>query len=280
MPALPHVAFSRYVPATAATHRSHPASRTMPVHLRCFLLPVLLLSACQDAPRQYDIVKVLPHDPGAYTQGLLVQGETIFESTGLNGRSSVRKVRVGTGEVVQHRPLSNEYFGEGLALVDDRLIQLTWHQGRAFVYDTTDLQHLDTFVYEGEGWGLCYDGNTLYMSNGSEYLTRRDPLTFAVLDSVRVTMDGGPLSQINELECARGEVFANIYTSDWIVRINPRSGVVTAAYSLADLVRDSGRPPTRDAVLNGIAYDSISDTFLVTGKLWPRMFRIRLHPQN
>lgn len=252
----------------------------MPVHLRCILLPVLLLSACQEAPRQYDIVEVLPHDPGAYTQGLLIQGQTIFESTGLNGRSSIRKVQASTGEVLQHRALASDYFGEGLARVDDRLIQLTWHQGRAFVYDTTDLTHLDTFTYEGEGWGLCYDGSTLYMSNGSEYLIRRNPTTFAVLDSVRVTMDGGPLTQINELECVAGEVFANVYTSDWIVRIDPQSGVVTAAYSLAELVRDSGRPPTRDAVLNGIAYDSSSDTFLVTGKLWPRMFRIRLHPQN
>lgn len=247
----------------------------MPVHTRCLLLPLLLLSACHEAPRHLEVVEVLPHDPAAYTQGLLIQGETIFESTGLNGRSSVRKVQANTGEILQQRALSNEFFGEGLALVDDRLIQLTWHQGRAFVYDTTDLQKVGSFEYEGEGWGLCYDGSTLYMSNGTEYLTRRDPTTFAVLDSVRVTMDGGPLTQINELECVGNEVFANIYTSDWIVRIDKTSGEVAAAYSLAELVRDSGRPPSRDAVLNGIAYDAQTGTFLVTGKLWPRMFRIR-----
>lgn len=241
---------------------------------------VLVFAAgCGDISSDFDIIEALPHDPAAYTQGLQLEGATLFESTGLYGRSSIRKVRIGTGEIVQQRALPGDHFGEGLTLVEDRLVQLTWHEGRAFVYDTADLATLGTVEYEGEGWGLCYDGNTLYMSDGSEYLTRRDPATLAVLDSIRVTLDGGPLTQINELECVGDHVIANVYMSDWIVRIDKHSGEVTAEYSLAPLVRESGRPPSRDAVLNGIAYDSSTDTFLVTGKLWPRLFRIRLRTQ-
>ena len=246
------------------------------VALRRALLALLLVSACRDDPRDFEVVEVLPHDPAAYTQGLHLEGGTLFESTGLHGRSSVRKVRAGTGEIVQQRPLPREYFGEGLTLVGDRLLQLTWQQGLAFVYDTTDLATLATFEYEGEGWGLCHDGASLYMSNGSAYLTRRDPATFAVLDSIRVTLDGGPLTQLNELECVDEYVFANVYMSDWIVRIDKHTGEVTREYSLALLTPGSGRPASRDAVLNGIAYDRATDTFLVTGKLWPRLFRIRL----
>jgi glutamine cyclotransferase len=237
---------------------------------------VLLLAACTDSPQDFELIEVLPHDPRAYTQGLHLQGGTLFESTGLRGRSSVRKIRLESGEVVQQHNLPNQYFGEGLTLVGDRLIQLTWHEGRAFVYDTTALAHLDTFEYDGEGWGLCYDGTALYMSDGTAQLTRRDPETFAVQDSVRVTLDGAPLSRINELECVGDFVFANVYMTDWIVQIDKRSGRVIAEYSLSALIRDSGRPLVPEAVLNGIAFDSVTETFVVTGKFWSRLFRIRL----
>lgn len=247
--------------------------------VRGALLTLLFLSACRDAPREFRIVAEYPHDPSAYTQGLELHGGTLFESTGLHGRSSIRKVRPGTGEVVQQRALPREYFGEGMTRVEDRLIQLTWREGRAFVYDTTDLTTRTVIEYDGEGWGLCYDGSSLYMSDGSEYLLRRDPASFALLDSVRVTLDGGPLTRLNELECVGEDVLANVYRSDWIVRIDKGSGKVSAVYSLAPLVRESGKPASRDAVLNGIAYDSATDTYLVTGKLWPRLFRIRLLDQ-
>lgn len=172
--------------------------------------------------------------------------------------------------------LDARYFGEGLALVGDRLIQLTWQEGTAFVYDRATFERVGTFSYEGEGWGLCFDGEALYMSDGSATLTRRDPETFEVLETVEVTLRGEPVALLNELECAKGRVYANVFTTDVIVRIDPASGRVQGVVDASALLSAEERARlTRDAVLNGIAYNPEADTFYLTGKLWPKLFEVR-----
>lgn len=240
------------------------------------LAAVLLLGACDETIQDFTILRVHPHDSQAYTQGLHLQGGTLFESTGLHGRSSIRKVLRDSGEVVVQRNLPQEYFGEGLTLVGERLIQLTWKEGAAFVYDTTALEVERIFRYDGEGWGLCYDGVSLFMSDGTARLTRRNPDTFEIQDTQTVTLDGQPLTQINELECVGDFVYANVYMTNWIVQIDKETGRVVEEFDLSSLVADSGAPPLPEAVLNGIAFDPTTNTFLVTGKLWPKLYHIRL----
>lgn len=222
----------------------------------------------------YELARTLPHDPETYTQGLLIHDSTFFESTGRYGRSEVRQVEIATGRVLRRHALSNEYFGEGLARAGDRLIQLTWRAGVAFVYDLATLEPLHTFSYEGEGWGLCHDGEALFMSNGSDTLQRRDPDTFDLLEVIGVTRDGSPVHSLNELECVGEDVYANVYRSDRIVRIDKATGEVTGELDAGALSRASGRPDHAGAVLNGIAYDEGTGTFHLTGKLWPVVFEI------
>ena len=222
----------------------------------------------------YEVERVLPHDAGAYTQGLLIHDGIFFESTGRYGRSEVRRVDVATGEVLLGRALATNHFGEGLARVGERLIQLTWKAGLALVYDAATLDSLDTFRYRGEGWGLCHDGESLYMSNGSDTLQRRDPDTFDLLGRIEVTRTGSPVRSLNELECVGNHVYANIHRSSDIVRIDKLTGVVTGVLDARALTRASGRPANPEAVLNGIAHDPRTGTFHVTGKLWPVMFEI------
>jgi glutaminyl-peptide cyclotransferase len=225
-------------------------------------------------------VKVLstrPHDAGAYTQGLLFHGGSLFESTGLYGRSSLREVNPETGEVKRKVDLPRQYFGEGLAVAGDRLIQLTWQEQKAFLYRLADLQPAGELRYDGEGWGLCWDGSRLVMSDGSDRLTFRDAQTFAVLGEVRVTLGGRPVDQLNELECVEGAVYANVWQTDDIVRIDPASGKVTAVIDASGLLAPGER--WRAEVLNGIAWDPARKTFLLTGKLWPKMFEVTFVPQ-
>lgn len=224
----------------------------------------------------YDPVRTLPHDTGAYTQGLLIHDGIFFESTGRYGRSEVRQVEIATGEVLRSRALANNRFGEGLARVGERLIQLTWKAGQAFVHDAATLDSLGTFEYEGEGWGLCHDGESLYMSNGSDVLQRRDPDTFGLLGRIEVTRTDSPVHNLNELECVGDHIYANIYRSSEIVRIDKVTGVVTGVLDAEALARASGRPANPAAVLNGIAYDRRTGTFYVTGKLWPVVFEIEV----
>lgn len=223
------------------------------------------------------VVKVLsvrPHDAGAYTQGLLLHGGSLFESTGLYGRSSLREVTAETGDVKRQVSLPASSFGEGLALVEDRLIQLTWQEGRALVYGLADLRQVGELRYEGEGWGLCWDGHRLVMSDGSDRLTFRDPLTFAVLSEVRVTVAGRPAERLNELECVEGTIYANVWQTDDILRIDPATGKVTAVVDASGLLSPAeGRVAE---VLNGIAWDPVRRTFLITGKLWPKMFEVTM----
>jgi glutamine cyclotransferase len=242
----------------------------------------------------WEVVSRRPHDATAWTQGLQLDDDgRLYESTGLRGRSTIREVDPQTGAVLRSVPLSSEQFGEGLALVGDRLIQLTWQEGVANTWDATTFEGLGALDYEGEGWGLCFDGQRLVMSDGSDRLTFRDPTTFEATGSVRIEPAGLAPMRLNELECVEGDVWANAWLTDTIVRIDPDAGRVTGTLDLAGLldqvpltdppgVTDSPLstrlPPATDApdVLNGIAWDAASGTFLVTGKLWPALFEIRV----
>lgn len=224
---------------------------------------------------RYEVVNVYPHDPRAFTQGLLFHNGSLYESTGLNGRSSLRRVDLVTGEVRQQIDIPATYFAEGLALFDRRLYQLTWQSRLGFVYDLDSFQLQRTFNYRGEGWGLTQDGRVLIMSDGTSRLRFLDPETFDVRREVEV-MDGDrPINLLNELEYIRGELWANIWQSDRLVRIDPENGRVTGWVNLAGLLPAADRVSGVD-VLNGIAWDEAGQRLFVTGKLWPKLFEIRL----
>lgn len=220
-----------------------------------------------------EVVEVRPHDPTSFTQGLILYDGSLYESAGLYGSSSLRQVDPETGAVLQQIPVAEQYFAEGLERVEDRLIQITWREQTAFIYDIKTFTQVGTFTYEGEGWGLCYDGAALYMSNGTDHLTVRDPETFAVRAEIPVTQEGQPVFRLNELECVGGTVFANIWQTDTIVQIDKSTGQVVATINAAGLLTAEER--TASDVLNGIVYLPDSDTFLITGKLWPKMFEVR-----
>lgn len=223
--------------------------------------------------KRVEVVATHPHDVTAFTQGLLVHGDSIYESTGLNGRSSVRQVELGSGRVLRSTPLPRELFGEGLAQVEDRLVQLTWTSGIARIYQLDTLELVGEWRYSGEGWGLCHDGNRFVMSNGSTRLTFRDESTFAETGSVEVKLDGQPLDELNELECVNGRVYANVWRTDSIAEIDSATGNVTAWIDASGLLTPAER--NQADVLNGIAWDESRQAFLVTGKLWPRLFEVR-----
>lgn len=249
---------------------------------RCLtILALVAAAACErpaDSTPRPELVRVLPHDPSAYTQGLLLHAGRFYESTGQYGSSTLREVDPETGRVIRMVRLDDEYFGEGLALVGDRLIQLTWKEGVAFVYDLDTFERLDSFPYDGEGWGLCFDGESLFMTDGGTRLFRRDPRTFQLLDARTITLGGVPLARANELACVGDDIYANIYMTDLIVRIDKASGVVGTVFDAAALTAQ-GRPANPDAVMNGIAWDEGSGTFYITGKLWPAMYQVRLPQQ-
>lgn len=223
------------------------------------------------------VVSARPHDPSAYTQGLLLHEGFLYESAGLYGESSLRQVDPVTGEVRRRVSLPSRYFGEGLARVGDRLIQLTWQEGVVLVYRLSDFEKIGELPYVGESWGLCYDGNRLILSDGTDRLFFRDPETFAPAGEVAVKMDGAPLRQLNELECVDGAVYANVYQTDTIVRIDPGTGEVTAVVDASGLLGPSDYQAGAE-VLNGIAYDPAKKTFLITGKRWPMLFEVELVP--
>ncbi|MFW6086689.1 MAG: glutaminyl-peptide cyclotransferase [Myxococcota bacterium] len=224
-----------------------------------------------------EVLESYPHARDAFTQGLVYHDGRLYESTGLVGHSSLREVELRSGRVLRRADVDAPRFAEGLARVDDRLWQLTWHAGRALVWDRAGFEHLSTRRYEGEGWGLCFDGTHLVMSDGSAHLAFRDPETFDVERRVRVTKVGQPVRRLNELECVDGHVYANVWRADDIVRIDPDTGRVTA------VIDASGLLPAEEAadagVLNGIAHVPERDTFLLTGKRWPRMFEVALVPR-
>jgi glutaminyl-peptide cyclotransferase len=237
--------------------------------------PLMLEDARPPAVLSYEIVKIWPHDRGAFTQGLIYRDGFLYESTGLNGRSSVRKVALETGEVVQHETVAKEYFAEGLTDWKDHLIQITWQSGLGFAYDLKTFKSAGQFNYTGEGWGITHDDKRLIMSDGTSTLRFLDPKTFAQTGTLEVTYQGKPLANLNELEYVRGRIFANVWQSNSIVVIDPRNGRVSAQLDLPGLLTAEDRSTGVD-VLNGIAYDARKDRLYITGKLWPKMFEIRL----
>lgn len=243
------------------------------VALALTLAPV---AVAEEAPQLLGVtvLNTYPHDEAAFTQGLLLHEGYLYESTGLVGESSLRKVDLATGEVLRLVDVPEPHFAEGLELVGDELLQLTWRTGTLFRYDVNTFELVVEQQYEGEGWGLCYDGEVLWMTDGSATLFSRDPSSFAVLSSVTVTLSGSPVPNLNELECVNGKVYANVWLTDLIVRIEPTSGRIDAIVNAASL-RSAARVTSRDAVLNGVAYDADRDVFLVTGKLWPVIFEVR-----
>lgn len=272
---------------TAARHRLR---RVVPL-----LLPALAVVACGDdgvAPPTpppdgiftpgvrsygYEVLATYPHDPGAFTQGLVLEGARLFESTGLRGRSSLREVSLESGEVLRRVDLAPEFFGEGLTLYDGRAIQLTWTSRRGFVYDADTFARERTFDYESEGWGLTHDGSRLIMSDGTATLQFRNPDTFELVGATVVRdLEGTPVPRLNELEYVEGRILANVWLTDRVAVIDPQTGRVEAWIDLAGLL------PPEDAagadVLNGIAVDAERGELLVTGKLWPTLYRIRLVP--
>jgi glutamine cyclotransferase len=228
------------------------------------------------------VVRRYPHDPEAWTQGLVWQDGKLWESTGLVGRSSLRRVDLETGVPEEQAPLPPEVFGEGLALVGGRLVQLTWQDGRAFWWDPSGLALLTEKRYDGEGWGLAWDGARLIQSDGTSRLTWRDPQSFAPLGHLQVTLDGRPFGRLNELELVDGALWANVWPTDDIVRIDPATGRVTARVDASALSREAAQLAAgtglRVDALNGIAWRPESRTFLLTGKWWPVLFEVEMIP--
>jgi len=232
------------------------------------------VAAADTAPTwRHEVVRSFPHDAEAFTQGLLVRDGYLYESTGQKGQSSLRKVEIETGKVVQRLGVGNQYFAEGLAAWGPQLIQLTWETNIGFVYDRATFKQLRTFTYKGEGWGLADDGTRLVMSDGTPTLRFLNPDTLAETGSVRVLDGPMAVDRLNELEVVKGEIFANVWLTDRIAVIAPATGRVVAWLNLKGLMQ---APANTDAVLNGIAYDAARDRLFVTGKLWPRMFEIRV----
>jgi glutaminyl-peptide cyclotransferase len=224
------------------------------------------------------VIERYPHQRDAFTQGLVWDDGALYESTGVKGHSSLRLVELESGEVLRRREDESSVFAEGLALAGDLLYQLTWQDGRVFVFRRDDFAPVREHRYEGEGWGLCHDGDDLVMSDGSDRLVFRDPATFAVRRAVSVTLEGKPVSQLNELECAAGAVWANIWQADVIVRIDPRDGRVTAVVDASGLLTAEERAEAD--VLNGIAWMPEKRRFLITGKYWPWMFEVVFDPSD
>ena len=223
----------------------------------------------------YRIVRTYPHDREAFTQGLLYHGGYLYESTGLHGRSTIRQVILETGEIIKRHNLEDSYFGEGLTDWGDSLIQLTWMSNKGFVYSLETCAPRGTFSYQGEGWGLTHDGSSLIMSDGTSTLRFLDPATFRETSRLEVTDGRTPVTNLNELEFVRGEIYANVWQEDRIARISPQTGRVTGWIDLQGLLPGSqGKEPV--GVLNGIAHDAERDRLFVTGKLWPSLFQIIL----
>ena len=227
------------------------------------------------APEPFEVTGQYPHDSAAYTQGLFWADSVLFESTGKYGRSEVRRVDLTTGRVLARHALPSDRFGEGLALIGGRLYQLTWESGIAYVYDASTLALVDSIRYPGQGWGLTTDGKQLIMSDGSDSLRFLEPSTFRVERVVHVRYNDQPIQKLNELEWVAGEVLANVYESNWIVRIDPQTGTVRETIDFEDLY------PKRASyaeVMNGVSLAPDGKRLLLTGKMWPVLFEVRLKP--
>jgi glutaminyl-peptide cyclotransferase len=260
--------------------------RTAALHSVLLLLSTILLPMIvAQSPRvmqskpvpeyTFKVVHVFPHDPAAFTQGLVYHDGFLYEGTGLNGRSSLRKVRLETGGVAQHTDLAPEFFGEGIAILNNEIFQLTWRSQTGFVYRLSDFSPLRRFSYPGEGWGLATDGRDLYLSDGSAEIRVLNPTTLREKQRIKVHEGRTPITQLNELEFVEGEIFANVWQTDRIARISPITGKVTGWIDLKGLLSPMYKLE-EGAVLNGIAYDPKRKRLFVTGKLWPSVFEIQL----
>lgn len=247
--------------------------------MKCIFVWLAFSAAWAAAPEYgYQVVHVYPHDPAAFTQGLEFRAGFLYEGTGLEGRSTLRKVQLETGQVVQEIRIAPQLFGEGITVINQQIVELTWKAESGFVYDQNSLRAMRTFHYPGEGWGLTNDGSQIYMSDGSAQIRVWDPVTLR--EKRRITVRDGtkPIEDLNELEWVRGEIYANVWKTDKIARISPLDGKVLGWIDLKGILPAADRDGVD--VLNGIAYDSLGDRLFVTGKLWPKLFEIRLVPKR
>ncbi|MFZ0826970.1 MAG: glutaminyl-peptide cyclotransferase [Verrucomicrobiia bacterium] len=226
----------------------------------------------------YRVVSTWPHDRDAFTQGLVCVNGGLLESTGLYGRSSLRRVDLLTGRVLQQVTVPPEYFAEGLTALRGKLYQLSWQNQTGFVYDQATFRRQQEFSYAGEGWGLATDGQSLILSDGTDRIRFLNPATFAVERTISVSDHGRPVGRLNELEYVKGEIFANVWQTDFVVRINPATGAVTGWIDFSGLLSPADRDASTD-VLNGIAWDAAGDRLFITGKFWPKLFEVRLEPK-
>ncbi len=223
----------------------------------------------------FRIVDVYPHQTDAFTQGLVFEDGVLYEGTGLQGKSSLRKVELETGRVLHRYDLPEAYFGEGITIYQDMIIQLTWKSGKGFIYNKNDFNLLSEFTYPTEGWGITHNGKTLFMSDGTSTIYFLDPLNLETTGSIEVHDDGVPVDRLNELEYINGRIYSNIWQTDRIAIINPEDGAVTGWIDLTGLLQTQDYSGPAD-VLNGIAYDKQGDRLFVTGKLWPYLFEIEM----
>ena len=262
---------STAVPATGA---SLPSPTSIPPTV----VPTAVPSPTPDTTPLYSyrVINTYPHDSNAFTQGLIIEDDIMIEGTGLWGSSSLREVDWDTGEVLKFLPLDEAYFGEGLTVFDNRIIQITWRSNTGFVYDLDSFELLETFHYPTEGWGITHDGERLIVSDGTATVYFWDPETLQEIGRIPITFEGEPVTRLNELEYVNGEIWANIWQTDRIARIAPESGVVLGWIDLSGLLPPEDQIDDINAVLNGIAYDDENGRLFVTGKLWPTMFEIEL----
>jgi glutamine cyclotransferase len=248
--------------------------------MKFLLLNAALSVAYAAAPPEYgyQVVHVYPHDRTAYTQGLEYRAGFLYEGTGLEGRSTLRKVKLETGEIVQRIPIAPDLFGEGITVMNQQILQLTWKAQTGFVYDQGSFRRLRAFNYPGEGWGLTNDGTRIYMSDGSSQIRFWDANTLHESKRIDVRDGSVAVTELNELEWIHGEIYANVYQTDRIARISPADGKVVGWIDLSGILPAADRDGVD--VLNGIAYDSLGDRLFVTGKLWPKLFEIRLVPKR
>jgi glutamine cyclotransferase len=257
---------------------SRGGRQSWPARILCgaLLLGAALASHAAVPLYRYEIVHVYPHDPRAFTEGLFYLNGFLYESTGIEQHSSIRKVQLESGKVVQKIDIPTQYFGEGIVNWEHRLIGLTWKSGVGFVYDLASFRLQRKFFYQGEGWALTQDGKRIIMSDGTPELRLLDPVTLKQIGHIDVTLEGKPVRYLNELEWVKGEIYANVWQTNWILRINPTSGAVVGVIDLNGILSPSDRAEGQTDVLNGIAYDAKADRLFVTGKYWPKLFEIRL----
>ena len=222
----------------------------------------------------YEVVNTYPHDPEAFTQGLVFHEGALLESTGQYGESTLRLVELRTGKVLKQVEVAEQFFAEGLTLLNGKLYQLTWQNKRGFIYDPQSLEKTGEFAYTGEGWGLTHDADSLILSDGTSQLRFLDPVDYRLKRAINVTDRGRPVLQLNELEYVKGEILANVWHRNLVARIDPQTGRVKGWIDLSGLLKP-GEVSDEEAVLNGIAYDEAGDRLFVTGKLWPKLFEVR-----